>query len=386
MKITHKISQNLSQHLMQGYDLQMVQNVNLFPGPLFADFVEEYCRETPALRLKGYQDRSYDIDYSLIRKEDSLFDRLSFQIETGFMLEDKEEALFIASSLDSNGFYAGEETPVTCKMWQLEPFGVATRSPREAMLIQLKERSNANRIAYTILKDHYKLFLKNSISGLCKKLSLSFQEIKEAVDVIKTLTPFPGRAFAAEHVQYIKPEMKITFDGKWKMEFIKEFYPSCEIVNGEKGLNRAKKFIYQLNQRKNRLEWIVSKIVKRQEAFLLGKGGKESLYRSDLLKEITISESMLSRILSEKYIETPIGIFPLAYFFTRKQKGLAVDNSVEKAKKLLLKLIDGENKNTPHPDQILSDLLKDAGVLCSRRSVAKYRKALNIPAVYQRAV
>ncbi|MCH9617299.1 MAG: RNA polymerase sigma-54 factor [Chlamydiia bacterium] len=386
MKITHKVSQNLSQQLMQGYDLQMVQNVSLFPGALFAEFVEEYCRETPALRLKGYQDRSYDINYSLIAKEDSLFDHLSFQIETSFMLEEKEEALAIASSLDRNGFYAGEETSVARKMWRLSPLGIATRSAREAMMVQLEESSCKNTIAYQVLKDHYQLFLKNSLSALCKKLPYSSEEIEEAIDIIKTLTPFPGRAFAAGHVQYIKPEMKITFDGKWKMEFIKEFYPTCEIIKGAEGLNRAKKFIYQLHQRKNRLEWIVSRIIKKQHHFLLGQGEKELLYRSDLLEEMSISESMLSRILSEKYIETPSGIFPLAYFFSRKKGGPCVDTSVEKAKNLLQKLIDQENKQNPHPDQVLSDLLKEQGVLCSRRSVAKYRKALNIPAVYHRSV
>lgn len=384
MKINHKVTQNLSQQLLQGYDLQMVQNVHLFPGPLFAEFVEEYCRETPSLRLKNGNQLSYEVDDSLVVKEDSLFEHLSFQIETGFLLEEKEEAYKVASSLDRNGFYQGEETPVVRKMWELDPLGIATKSPREAMLAQLKEQSKEKTLAYHILDIHYNIFLKNSISTLYKKLPNSIEDISAALNTIKTLIPFPGAAFAAHTPQYIKPEIKITFDKKWKMEFVKEFYPSCEIVNGKEGLSRAKKFIYQLNQRKNRLEWIVSKIVKKQHHFLLGKGEKEPFYRSDLLAGIDISESMLSRILSEKYIETPRGIFPLGYFFTRKQNGICEENSVEKAKQILLKLIDMEDKKSPHPDQRLVDLLRKEGVHCSRRSVAKYRKSLNIPAVYRR--
>ena len=383
--MNQKVSLHLSQNLLQGYDLQMVQNVHLYPGALFADFVEEYCRETPSLRLIKHAGQSYDIDYSLLAKEESLYDHLSFQIETGFLLEEKREAFEIASSLDRNGFYQGEDTPVLQKMQRLDPVGIAAISPQKAMLVQLQDKEREYSLAFTILRDHYSLFLKNNEAALSKKLELPQSLVQGALQEITALNPFPGRAYAASHVKYVLPEMKLSFDKKWHLSFVKEFYPACEIVKGEEGLSRAKKFIYQLHQRKNRLEWIVSKIVKKQDTFLRGFGEKECLYRSDLLKEIGISESMLSRILSEKYIETPVGIFPLGYFFTRKTKGMDADSSVEKAKKILKALVDQENKEKPLGDQSLAEMLKEEGVLCSRRSVAKYRKSLNIPSVYHRA-
>ena len=204
---------------------------------------------------------------------------------------------------------------------------------------------------------------------------------------IKGLNPYPGRGFGRVNQQTIKAEMILEYKDSWHLTFVKDYYPSIELVknSNEKEMSNAKRFIYQLNQRKKRLEWIVSKIVKRQEKYLLGESDLNSLYREDVLNSLDISESTLSRILSQKYIKTPAGVFALAHFFTRKGANVSLDSSIEKAKKILYEIIEKENRKTPYADQILCDLLLNKGVVCSRRSVAKYRKALSIPGAYHRA-
>ena len=387
MKINQNMFTRVEQNLLQGFDLQMVQNVHALPGVFFSDFITEYCNDHRGLKVAFDFSATIEIDLGELKKDETLYDHLAFQIEISFNEDEKEEALAIAASLDHNGFYEGEVTPVLKKMWQLDPIGIAASSVQETLLIQLLDLDGENQLAEKILRFGYKYFLVKDIKRLSQINSVSIEEVENAFIVIKGLDPFPGRRFEQLRVRHVVPEMILSFDGKWDLKFVKEFYPSVQLLkNGSaKEMMNARRFIYQLHQRKNRLEWIVSKIVKRQEAFLLGRGEKGVLSRKEVLKELDISESTLSRILSEKYIDTPIGLFPLGYFFSRPTATISVDQTVEKAKEILKEIIDRENKKTPYPDEILKDLLLSRGVICSRRSVAKYRKGLNISGAYHRA-
>ncbi|MCH9621159.1 MAG: RNA polymerase sigma-54 factor [Chlamydiia bacterium] len=383
MKINQKIAVKLQNQMLQGFDFQMLQNIYALPGPLFSEYVEEYIRDHSALELMG-QRESIDINYSLISKEETLYEHLAFQIETGFLLEEKEEALKIAASLDQNGFYEGEDSCVLQKIWYLDPVGVGTKSAKEAMIVQLKDQGNQGHLSFKILADGYKDFLKRDENALAKRFRVSIDDVKDAIQKIKLLNPFPGRGYDMVSSQYVVPEMKLEYKNKkWAFSFVKEFYPACRLIQKVRGKDKieAKRFIYLLNQRKSRLEWIVSQIVKKQEAFLLGKGKLTPYLRETLLESLDISQSTLSRILSEKVIQTPMGNFPLGYFFTKKTM---ISSSYKEAKSILIDLIEQENKNKPYTDEELKEKLQDQGLMCSRRVIAKYRKALLIPGAYYR--
>jgi RNA polymerase sigma-54 factor len=388
MKMKQKMAARLEQTMVQGFDMQMIQRIQCLPGPQFADFVEEFCLENKAVRLMHNYSKPIVVDFSTIYKEESLFEHLVYQIEISFNQEEKEEAVSIAGDLDKDGFYSGEITPVVKKMWKLDPVGVATLSPKEALLIQLQELGKENSLAYLILSRAYKHFLLKDFGKIARQFLVSLEEVYLAIEQIKVLHPFPGRGFGSFQENYVTAEMQLTFDGKWHLCFVKEFYPTCKIVKNSSGKARqdAKKFMYQLHKRKERLEYIVAVIVKKQGAYLLGEKDLLPLLRKDLLKRLDISESTLSRILSEKYIETPIGIFSLGHFFTKSSGSIAEDGSVKKAKRILKELIEAENKKKPYADELLRKLLLTKGIVCSRRSIAKYRKALSIPGVYHRAL
>ncbi len=382
-----KMGARLEQTLLQGFDMQMIQSMQCLPGPRFADFVQEFCLENKAVRLMHNYSKPVEFDYSTIYKEESLYEHLVYQIETSFDQEEKEEAIFIAGNLDKDGFYSGEITSVVKKMWQLVPLGVASASPKEALLIQLKELGKESSLAYLILSRGYKHFLLKDLDKLARQFLVSLKDIALAMEQIRVLHPFPGRGYGSFQPNYVTAEMQLTFDEKWRLTFVKEFYPTCKIIKNSSGKARedAKKFMYQMHKRKQRLEYIAAVIVKKQGSYLLGEGDLLPLLRKDMLKKLDISESTLSRILSEKYMETPIGIFPLGHFFTRTAGSIADDGSIEKAKKVLKELIAAENKKKPYADELLRKLLLTKGIVCSRRSVAKYRKALSIPGVYHRA-
>ena len=386
--MNQKVAVKLDQSLLQGYDVQMIQNVLALPGVFFSDFVQEYCKDNGGLKVRSKVFLIDEVDYDQLKQQESLYEHLAFQIETCFAQGEKEEALTIAASLDHNGFYSGKVTPVLEKIWQLDPVGIAAASPQQALILQLQEQEGVHQLATDILKEGYKAFLVRDIKKLSQMNHVSTQEIIRAIEEIKRLDPFPGRRFDCEVVKHIVPEMILSFDGKWHLEFVKEFYPSVQLrrAGSAKKQMDAKRFIYQLHQRKNRLEWIVSKIVKAQEAFLLGKGEKKVLSRAQVIQDLDISESTLSRILSEKYIQTPAGLFSLGYFFSRPTLTPSCDQTVEKAKQLLQKIIDQENKQEPYPDEILKKLLQASGVICSRRTVAKYRKKLHISGAYHRTL
>ncbi len=377
----------VEQNLLQGFDLQMMQNVHALPGVFFSDFILEYCNDHRGLKVFRDYCAPIEIDLGELKKHETLYDHLAFQIEISFEDNEKEEALIIAASLDHNGFYEGEVTAVLKKMWQLDPLGIAATSVQETLLIQVIDLEGEHHLAEKILRFGYKYFLVKDFKRLSQMHGVSIQEIENAFGVIKGLDPFPGRRFEQVRVRHVVPEMVLSFDRKWNLQFVKEFYPSVQLVPNcsAKEMVNAKRFIYQLHQRKNRLEWIVSKIVKAQEAFLLGRGEKRLLSRKEILQDLDISESTFSRILSEKYMDTPIGLFPLGYFFTRPTLTISLDQTVEKAKEILQEIIDRENKKNPYPDEILKELLLSRGVICSRRSVAKYRKKLNISGAYHRA-
>jgi len=378
MKIKQKTVLKLQTQLLQGFDLQMVQKLYALPGISLFDYVEEFCLENKAIEMKSHSS-PHEVNFSLIAQDTSLYEHLLFQIETSFLLEEKERAKEIIASLDRNGFYEGGYCPVLEKIWSLDPVGIATSSPQKAMMVQLEESGKRLSVAYLILSKEYKAFLRDDRKELAKRLSKSSSEIDEAFTEIRKLNPFPGRGFDHDFTSYVFPELKLFFQKKWNLEFVKEYYPSVKLLEGARGKDKveAQRLIYLLHQRKARLEYIVSQIVKQQDEYLKGKGKRKEVGRSKLLDDLNISASTLSRILSEKYIETPIGIFPLGHFFQKETSG-------KDAKELLKQLIEQENKNAPLSDEELSSKLNEEGVVCSRRTVAKYRKAMMIPGAYHR--
>jgi len=384
--MSQKTGMNVEQNLLQGFDLHMVQQVHTLPGFLFSEFVLEYSRLHRGLKARAFTLSKGGGDQLDYVKKESLYEHLAFQIQVSFDASEKKEALEIAASLDKNGFYDGTITPVVEKMWHLDPVGIATASVQKSLFVQLKNLKQEHLLAANILEHGYRYFLHKDLKKIAHIEKVSIDEVEKAFSVIKTLNPFPGRVFQESYVHYITPEMILSFDKKWKLEFVKECYPTVRIVHkgSPKEIADAKRFIHQLHQRKNRLEWIVSIIVKEQGSFLLGEGEKKNLTRKRILEGLNISESTLSRILSEKYIQTPMGLFPLGYFFSRPTATPFVDQSVENAKKILKKLIDQEDKKAPYPDEILKTLLRHQGIICSRRTIAKYRKGLNISGAYHR--
>ena len=385
MKINRNISYGLDNILLQGYDLSMLQQVVVLSGRDLDEYIRDYAMDNPALRVIVKDEGLYG-GVIEVEQEKSLYSYLVEQIEVMFSEDEKQEARDIAGNLDGNGFYDGEKTEVVRRMQYLDPVGIVSSDAREAMMVQLREKGMERTLAFEVLEKYYVDFLNRNFDKIGKKMGESREVIEGVVEEIVLLNPFPGRGYGESCRQYIIPEMRIEYEDRWHLIFERDFYPRVELVKRgtAKQVSDAMRFIFQLNRRKERLEKIVSEIVKVHHDFLLEGKSMGVLTRKSMLGSLDISESMFSRILTDKHIMTPMGVYSLAHFFSVEDSG-GGRIAVEKAKKILEEIISGEDVKKPYTDSVLQEKLEQRGVSCSRRRVAKYRKMMMIPGAYHRA-
>ena len=336
---------------------------------------------------------------------------------------DFEIAASIISALDRDGYLRvgtaalaselGEEESeverVLTEIVQLmDPPGVAARDLSECLLIQWGEGEDGTpALAGVIIEKHLDLLANRSDEKLLKAINATPEEVSAAIDYIKDLEPRPGRAFGSENnpalvpdirVDLVRDAVEITFlDERIGRLYISPRYR--ELLAGGEGLDReaerflryrlkaAASFIRAIHQRRKTLEKVVGAVFERQRAFLaLGEPGLKPLTMEDVANQLGFHVSTVSRATASKVVDTPMGIFPLKYFFTGSVASSEGEVSVERVKALLEDIIADEDKGAPLSDESLASELQKRGVKVARRTVAKYRKLLKIPGKYERKI
>jgi RNA polymerase sigma-54 factor len=248
-----------------------------------------------------------------------------------------------------------------------------------------------------------------------KKLEISDEDLKEAIDEIIRLNPKPGGSMreSAKNYQQIIPDfmlfenegrLELSINGrnapelKVSKEYESMFRSYAEGAKASKSdkdaltfvrqkIDSAKWFIDSIKQRQQTLLLTMSAIMNYQHAYFLT--GDETKLRPMILKDIAdiveLDISTISRVANSKYVQTNFGIFPLKYFFS---ESLSTDSgeevSTREVKKILSEAIEAEEKRNPLTDEKLMDLLNERGYNIARRTVAKYREQLNIPVARMR--
>jgi RNA polymerase sigma-54 factor len=288
----------------------------------------------------------------------------------------------------------------------MEPTGVGARNLGECLRLQIEELRNSPeaRAALAICNQSMELVAKRDIKRLCALCGIDDETARAALAIIARLEPKPGRRFIDVERNVVVPDVIVTRAGRgFKVILNPDVMPRLRVHDvyanamrqnrggrdngGEAGhaamqqrLQEARWFIKNIQQRFDTILRVSSAIVERQRNFFMhGELAMRPLVLREIADELGLHESTISRVTTAKYMATPFGTYELKYFFGSSLGTETGGNASSTAVRALLKqFIASEDPKKPLSDNQLSDLLKEQGIECARRTVAKYREALRI--------
>jgi len=284
----------------------------------------------------------------------------------------------------------------------LDPPGVGARSLEECLRLQLFTLEDCPPEMENFLK-HLEDLAAGRYQRIASNLKITLNRVQELADLLRRLNPKPGLRFSGPgDVRYIVPDVVVEeIEGEFIILVNDISVPRLGINNAyrqalnqadgetrkfvEQKLNAAAWLIRSIEQRRLTLYKVARAIVGRQEEFLRrGIRYLKPLTLRDIAEEVGVHESTVSRATANKYVQTPRGIFEFKFFFATGVGGQEQNISSESIKQTLRELINSEDPREPYSDQTLADMLKSRGMEISRRTVAKYRDSLHIPAASAR--
>jgi len=287
----------------------------------------------------------------------------------------------------------------------LDPPGVGARDLQECLLLQMDSTGNAS-LPRLLVSQHLEDIEKNRYPKIVRETGETLETIKRAVEFVTRLSPRPGALFGNEMPQYITPDVSVeqNDDGEYKVTLedhrVPRLYISpiyARLLQDEdagdeereyvrKKIQSARWLIDAIEQRRNTLLRICEDIFDIQRDFL-SRGIKhlKPLKMRTVADHANVHVSTVSRAISDKYAQTPRGIFPLKFFFTGGTKAAGGEMTSRKSvRQSVLEAIENEDKRHPLSDDEVARLLQQQGLDIARRTVTKYRKALNIPSSRRR--
>ncbi|BAV92124.1 RNA polymerase factor sigma-54 [Candidatus Desulfovibrio trichonymphae] len=286
-----------------------------------------------------------------------------------------------------------------------DPVGVAARSARECLLVQLKNlRYDRDPVLVELVESHLEDIEAKRYRPLLRKFRLDMNNLKKYLDIIQSLDPMPGASFGGGEPTYVSPDVYVyKIDNEFVILFNEDGLPQLHLSSlyhakikltseqekeycSEK-MRSAAWMIKSLYQRQRTLYKVMESIVRHQQDFFeYGVTKLSPLILKDIADDIDMHESTISRITTNKYVATPHGIFQLKFFFN---SGLELDDGSqvgsESVKAQIKKFIAEEDANTPLSDERIGEMLKRSlKVNIARRTVAKYRTSLDIPSSSRR--
>ena len=317
---------------------------------------------------------------------------------------------YMRSDLDEIAERLGVDTvnvATTLEMLQgFEPAGIMARNLQECLALQLKDRDRLDP-AMAKLVENLDRLAKHDYPALQSICGVDAEDLDDMIAELRSLTPKPGLAYGVDNTRAIEPDVFVREnpDGSWRIELNTDTLPRVLInqsyaaeINAVARSDEDKTFITEcsqnaswlvksLDQRARTILKVSSEIVRQQDLFLAkGVAFLRPLNLKTVADAIEMHESTVSRVTSNKYVATPRGLFELKYFFTSSipSSGGGEAHSAEAVRYRIKALVEGETLDDIMSDDALVDRLRDEGIDIARRTVAKYREALNIPSSIQR--
>ncbi len=282
----------------------------------------------------------------------------------------------------------------------LEPKGIAARNIKECLIAQLDKKDSYYDLSYKLIKDEFDDFIRRRYDKLAERLNVTYDDILVCRDKISKLDPKPGLRILNSDANYVLPDVfvkridgdfevivndfsipKITLSSRYKniLKDIKKDKHALGYVRDK--INSAKFLIKSMYMRNRTLERVMRAIINNQRSFFYDESGiLEPLGYSVISNELQLNESTISRVIRNKYADTPFGLIKMRNFFTSiagKDKNFELV-SKQQVQKLIAKLIDNEDKERPLSDSMLMKIIKEHDISVSRRVIAKYRENLGI--------
>jgi len=372
---------------------------------------------TPSVRKQRFDPGTDRPSLELyVAAKENLADHLVWQLSLIDVPEELSVIVeFIVGNLDSKGYlpigtaeiseqlkHPEKEIVRALEIIQgLEPAGVAARDLPECINLQLDFLGLRDSLAWKVVRDCLPLVEKKKYREIIKKLNCDSDELKEALDFLKRLSPYPGEKYNAEKPVYIRPDIFIyKLEGEYLVLMNDDGMPQLTlnreyrqlILNSEDVSSDTRSYVREkcrsalellrsIEQRQQTIYRVCMSITRRQREFL----EKGWLYLKPLLikeiaEELEVHPSTISRTVSNKYAHTPQGVIELRRFFT-----VGIDSSdgstisAVSIKEKIRKMVETENPKKPYSDQAITEKLADGGIQITRRTVAKYRDQLRIP-------
>lgn len=324
----------------------------------------------------------------------------------GFIIGNIDEDGYLRASndeIEAAGHYAHDEVEQAVKAIQsLDPIGVGARDLRECLLLQLQFLDIDEPLVEIVIRDHWDEFMQRHFVQIAKNLGIDLKTLEGIVEIIKHLDPKPGRKYSSERAIYVEPDVyvqkvgeeyviilnedgmpKLRINGSYRaMLNSMDNKSDGETVNYIKDkIRSAVWLIKSLDQRQRTIYKVAESIVKHQREFLeKGIDYLRPLVLRDVADDIQMHESTVSRVVSNKYMHTPRGLFLMKYFFhSGIDSDTGEDISSLTVKKKIQSFISAEDPRKPLSDSKIMKILNDEGINIARRTVAKYRDELNIP-------
>ena len=304
--------------------------------------------------------------------------------------------------IDPEDQFVTDEFETVLRLVQnLDPAGCAARDASECMSIQLNQITASDTVAHAqlIVCKHLDLLAAHDFARLRRLLKVSDEQLQEAVSLIRSLNPRPGRQIVNDHDEYIVPDVFVKkVKGVWRVELNPDIAPKLGInalyagmvKRADKSddnnfmrnhLQEARWFIKSLQSRNETLLRVATAIVERQRSFLeYGDEAMKPLVLRDIAEQLSLHESTISRVTTHKYIHTPRGIFEFKYFFSSHvSTANGGECSATAIRAMIRKFIAAEDATKPLSDSKIATTLVAEGIQVARRTVAKYRESMAIP-------
>lgn len=357
-------------------------------------------------------------EFAVEKKAQSLYDYLMDQVNlTMRKTPIRDMVVYFISQLDQNGYLKADLEKLSKEkgidkvlmldaltlLQQLDPLGTGARNLQECLILQVQYDSSAPLNAEKILKEDFEDFTNRKWSKIAKKHCISIEDVQKILDYVQTLSPAPGAIYDQSEVGYIEPdlviekkldgslEVKLTKESNPEIRFKKEYYESLKNSSDKHVLDYLKEKRHEFEKiqedvlmRGNTLLRLGRLIVERQHDFFTESNRplKPFLLR-DAAQKLQLHESTISRAVSGKYLLYEGKVMELKEFFSRavsyaRENGENV--SADEIQQKIRLIVEKEDKKNPLSDQKIVDKMKEEGLKVSRRTLAKYRERLGIPA------
>jgi RNA polymerase sigma-54 factor len=360
-------------------------------------------------------DERRSLEGTLTRRE-TLAEHLNWQLQLSDLdASERAGAEWIIGNLDEDGYLRADLDEIArrsgvsleivekalAKLQLFDPPGVAARDLRECLLLQIDALRIDEPLVRTLVDNHIDALQKRDFRGIARALGVTIEEVAVASRVIGRLEPRPGRPFGGEEAVYIIPDIYVykigddlhvvlNEDGLPKLR-INQLYRDV-LARGAEGVAKDTRdyvqdkvrsalwLIKSIHQRQRTIYKVMTSIIKNQrEFFERGVQFLKPLNLRDVAEDIGMHESTVSRVTTNKYAHTPQGIFELKFFFNSSINRVDGDAiASESVKEKIRRIIQAEDPRRPLSDQRIAEMLRTANIDIARRTVTKYREAMNI--------